>query len=1024
MKTLLSISCFLLLSTINIISYSQNITASNITHNSAIISFPNAAGESLNLHVYTKSIDDTTAFFEDFSKLPKLYSSISLFGSQVALNIPNSYTLRNGCQARKIYSTNKDTCYFISQGEFITPFIDLSKTNGNFRVKCNIKNLNTSSANNLRVYQSDSLGAFSNFSTITIPKNSSKNYDTIFTTGIQRGKLKLFSPSSNIAVDNFSISYTYANKIPLNFSPLNSNSNSIPINNLEPNKAYYCYIQGRTDTICFRTLDKIKLEEVSKICPNSATIKFISTDTISSRKLIIRKKSTYQNVFSDDLFFSEYTTASSGNRAIEIYNGTGLDMSLKDYSIYINIFSSSGSNIDTTFTFSEYDTIKSNSCAVLTEKLDSLNTQNEGIFYWNSATTGQRIINGNDAVVLMKDSNYIDIFGCIGQNPGTGWVYGTGDNQLQTNVSTLRRASSVNKGIKVNPVSGFPTLATEWSQIGADGSVLASTFEDFGRHTMDNAIGNFDSLAFSINLGLKDTSYNINELEEGTLYEAYLVIENGLDSVVTKRISFKTGVNTQRLSNGQWNDNNWSKGIPTENDNAIINYGQKIIVPNNYNANCLNLILKDSLNQTKTSFINNGAISTQNKTIVEKYIKGYTANNNGWNLMGVPINVNSSNQDTIGYLFFNPATNDDLYYWQEDYTDIENNGRWINWKDIPLNSGDFFINSRGYLVSYLNNTKLNFYGDLNNEDSYSILNNASLSSPNNLRGWHLCSNPYPFYIKINNLQRTNVSLPSLLDTETSNYTALIQGDSIPPFAGFMVQVSNTNNTLNITKVENSTKSLIDPNIITINVSSPLGNDRTRLILMDSVSMGYDVEYDNRKLSGYASSPEIFSVYNNEKYSVNAIPRILDSLIMDINFNSKSDNNYTITLDIDDREGFEKIALFNKLNNTELIDFMIDSSYTFHSPSNNNPDMFILKIFKDLSNIEVIKGDNSISVKQLGNKINVISNSKITKLELTNIKGQSIKKNLNTNSIIIPQRGVFVLTISTENQIYQQKIIYL
>lgn len=1023
MKTLLSISCFLLLSTINIISYSQNITASNITHNSAIISFPNAAGESLNLHVYTKSIDDTIVFFEDFSKLPKLYSSISLFGSQVALNIPNSYTLRNGCQARKIYSTNKDTCYFISQGEFITPFIDLSKTNGNFRVKCNIKNLNTSSANNLRVYQSDSLGAFSNFSTITIPKNSSKNYDTIFTTGIQKGKLKLFSNSSNIAVDNFSISYTYTNKIPLNFSPLNSNSNSITINNLEPNKAYYCYIQGRTDTICFRTLDKIKLEEVSKICPNSATIKFISTDTISSRKLIIRKKSTYQNVFSDDLFFSEYTTAHSSNRAIEIYNGTGLDMSLKDYSIYINIFSGA-SNIDTTFNFSEYDTIKSNSCVVLTEKLESLNTQNEGIFFWNSATTGQRIFNGNDAIVLMKDSNYIDIFGCIGQNPGTGWVYGTGDNQLQTNISTLRRLSSVNKGVKTNPASGFPTLGTEWAQIGADGSVLSSTFEDFGRHTMDNAIGAFDSLAFSINLGLKDTTYYIDELEEGTLYEAYLVIANGLDSVVSKSISFKTGVNTLRLSNGYWNDNNWSKGIPTENDNAIINYGQKIIVPNNYNANCLNLILKDSLNQTKTSFINNGAISTQNKTIVEKYIKGYTSNSNGWNLMGVPINVNSSNQDTIGYLFFNPATNDDLYYWQEDYTDIENNGRWINWKDIPLNSGDFFINSRGYLVSYLNNTKLNFYGDLNNEDSYSILNNASLSSPNNLRGWHLCSNPYPFYLKINNLQRTNISLPSLLDTETSNYTALIQGDSIPPFAGFMVQVSNTNNSLDITKVENSTKSLIDPNIITINVSSPIGNDRTRLILMDSVSMGYDVEYDNRKLSGYALSPEIFSVYNNEKYSVNAIPRILDSLILDINFNSKSDNNYTISLDIDDREGYEKIALFNKLNNTELIDFLIDSSYTFHSPSNNNPDMFILKIFKDLSSLEVIKGDNSISVKQHGNKVSVISNTKITKLELTNLKGQSIKKNLNSNSIIIPQKGVFVLTISTENQIYQQKIIYL
>ena len=1023
MKTLLSISCFLLLSTINIISYSQNITASDITHNSAIISFPNASGESLNLHVFTKSVDDTIIYAENFSRLPKVYMGNDICSSAIALNLPPSYTNISGCKGKNLYNKNGDSCSFNNGGEFITPFIDLSKSSGNYRIKFSITN-NNSSKKSIYIYKSDLDGNYSNYSSVTINGNSSFAYDSLYTGGTSKARIKFYSPSTYITIDNLSISYTSTTKTPINLSPYNTSSNSINLTSLNSNIIYYCFIEGRTDTISFKTLDKILLDSIYAINPNSLRINFSSTDTVSVRKLIVKKKSTYQNVFSDDLFISEYTTANTNNRAIEIYNGTGLDMSLKDYSIYINIFSGA-SNIDTTFNFSEYDTIKSNSCIVFMVQLQNINIANNGYFYKQHRINGSsHIIDGNDAIAIKKDGNYIDIFGCIGQNPGTRWVYGTGDNQLQTNVSTLRRLSSVNKGVKTNPASGFPTLATEWAQIGADGSVLSSTFEDFGRHTMDNAIGAFDSLAFSINLGLKDTTYYIDELEEGTLYEAYLVIANGLDSVVSKSISFKTGVNTLRLSNGYWNDNNWSKGIPTENDNAIINYGQKIIVPNNYNANCLNLILKDSLNQTKTSFINNGAISTQNKTIVEKYIKGYTSNSNGWNLMGVPINVNSSNQDTIGYLFFNPATNDDLYYWQEDYTDIENNGRWINWKDIPLNSGDFFINSRGYLVSYLNNTKLNFYGDLNNEDSYSILNNASLSSPNNLRGWHLCCNPYPFYIKINNLQRTNISLPSLLDAETSNYTALIQGDSIPPFAGFMVQVSNTNNSLDITKVENSTKSLIDPNIITINVSSPIGNDRTRLILMDSVSMGYDVEYDNRKLSGYALSPEIFSVYNNEKYSVNAIPRILDSLILDINFNSKSDNNYTISLDIDDREGYEKIALFNKLNNTELIDFLIDSSYTFHSPSNNNPDMFILKIFKDLSSLEVIKGDNSISVKQHGNKVSVISNTKITKLELTNLKGQSIKKNLNSNSIIIPQKGVFVLTISTENQIYQQKIIYL
>jgi len=189
-------------------------------------------------------------------------------------------------------------------------------------------------------------------------------------------------------------------------------------------------------------------------------------------------------------------------------------------------------------------------------------------------------------------------------------------------------------------------------------------------------------------------------------------------------------------------------------------------------------------------------------------------------------------------------------------------------------------------------------------------------------------------------------------------------------------------------------------------------------------MGYDVEYDNRKLRGYSSSPEIYSIYNNEEYSVNAIPKIIDSLIMDIGFISKSDNNYIITLDISSGEEFDKIALFDKISNTELIDFKVDSSYSFYSSSENNADMFVLKIFKNLTSINEVEIEEEIYVKQNQDIITVISNSKIKALELTNIKGQTISKNSNSNSITIPYKGVFILRISTLNNVYNQKIIYL
>lgn len=1025
MKYLSLIFSFLLLLIFNIDSFAQNIVSSNINHNSATISFPNTEGQSLNLHIFTQNVDDTIAFFEDFSKLPKVPRSNHLFNSQVALNLPYSYTLVSGCQGRNIYSTYRDTCYFSANGEFITPFIDLSKSSGNYRIKFSIKNSSTSEIGTMRIYQSNTFGNFTNYSTISIPKNSSQEYNTIVSGGTIKNKIKLYSVSSDLAIDNFSISYTSINRTPINTSPLSSNTNAININSLNPNTTYYCYIEGRTDTISFRTLDKVKLNSASHISPNSASVNFFSTDTVSNRKLVIRKKSNYETIFAEDLFISEYTCTANMNKAIEIFNGTGLDICLKDYSVKFSIKGPSVS-FDSIFKFSEEDSIKSNSCIAITEFFSDLSTINNGIFFKNTSLDGRysNTITGNDAISIIKDGNYVDIFGCIGVAPaGDGWSI-TGASPIQTNKSTLRRKSNVNKGIKVNPSSGFPTLGTEWTQIGIVNSSAESNFSDFGKHTMNNACGGFDSLVYEINLGLKDTAYYLDQLEEGSLYEAYLVFEDNTDSILSNAISFKTGVNSRRLSNGSWNDNNWSKGIPTKIDNAIVDCGQTLSINQGVDAVCYNLILKDSLNQRPASFINNGNLSVENKTIIEKDIKGYTANDNGWNLMGVPIDISTSNQDTIGNSFFNPATNDDLYYWQENYTDSEHDGRWINFKDIPSNSGDFFTNSRGYLVSYQNNTKLNFYGDLNNESVYSILNNASLSLPNNSRGWHLCSNPYPFYITTNNLQRLNVSLPSLLDPETSNYNPLLLGDSIPPFAGFMVQVSNPNNSLNITKEGSGAKSLINPNVITINILSSIGNDKTRLILTDSASMGYDVRFDNRKLSGYSLSPEIFSVTNNEKYSVNSIPQIADSLVMSINFISKSDNIYTITLDIDNGEDFEKIALYDKISNTELIDFKTDSSYYFYSSSENNPDIFVLKIFRNLSSLNEIKIEEGISIKQSGDMITVSSNSKIKTLEITNLKGQTINKNSNSNSIKIPHKGVFILRVSTLNHIYNHKIINL
>ncbi len=1007
---------FILLLIFNRIGFAQTLTSSNITNNTATISFNNSESQSLNLHVFIKSVEDTIIYAENFSGFPKVYMGNDICVSAIALNLPSTYTNLPGCKGRNLFNKNGDSCYFNTNGEFITPFLDLSKSGGNYRIKFNIKN-NNSSKKSLYIYKSDIDGNYSNSSSVTINASSSKAYDSLFTAGTFKARIKFYSPYSNLIINDLSISYTSTTKTPIASSPFNTSSNSINLTSLNPNTIYHCFIEGRTDTISFTTLDRIKLDSISDITPNTAKINFSSPDNTTTRKLIVKKKSNYQTVFAADLFISEYTTANYENRAIEIYNGTGKDICLQNYKVK---YSFNGS-LDTTFSFSQYDTIKSNSCIVLMEYLNNLSVSNDGYFY-KHYKLGALTVTGNDAIAIIKDGNYVDIFGKIGEAPTTGWTSGTSISTYQT---TLRRNSNVSRGIKTNPTSGFPTLGTEWTQIGAAGSTTASNFSDFGQHTMDNAYGGFDSLVYYIGIGVADTVFDLSNLEEGTIYEVSLVIGTGNDTVVSNSIEFKTGVNTQRTGNGDWNDDNWSKGIPENTDNAIILNGQKIIIPDGFTAKCYNLIIKDTLSQTKAALINNGSLDITNKAEIEAYFNGYTSNANGWYLFGLPISVYSSFQDKIGNNFFHPTTNDDLYYWQEDYTDIDNNGRWINWKNIPTNSGDFFIDTRGYLISYAQNTQLEFSGQLNNNASYSLLNNASLSTPNNERGWHLCSNPYPFYISMDNLQRTNVSLPSLLDPETSNYIALIQSDSIPPFTGFMVQVSNLTNALSVTKATNSSKaSIIPQNVLTLNVSSDQGSDKTRLIIMDSTTLGYDVKYDNRKLHGYGLSPEIFSKIGDEDFAVNAIPNIEDSLVVDINFISKTDGNYRVTLDIGNKEDFEKVALYDKASNTELINFMIDTAYTFYSSTGNNQDKFQLKIYKNLSLIEEVKSNETISLQQKEDEVAVVSSSKIKSLQLTNMKGQIINKNSKTNKIRIPEKGVFILTITTSKSKYQRKVINL
>jgi predicted extracellular nuclease len=163
-----------------------------------------------------------------------------------------------------------------------------------------------------------------------------------------------------------------------------------------------------------------------------------------------------------DLFISEYIEGAVGsNKCIEIYNGTGAAIDLAA-GLYQIILYSNGLTLPTTISLT--GTVAAGDVYVV------CNTSAAAAFLAQTdQTSGSLSHNGNDAITLVKDGVILDVVGNVACNPGTEWIDG-GNSTLN---QTLVRLPSVTSGIATDPDNvpcTFPTLATEWTNIGADNS--------------------------------------------------------------------------------------------------------------------------------------------------------------------------------------------------------------------------------------------------------------------------------------------------------------------------------------------------------------------------------------------------------------------------------------------------------------------------------------------------------------------------------------------------------------------------
>lgn len=898
----------------------QSVGANSVTINYSI-------GEDATLYIY----ENDTVYYEDFSLFP------NTAGSEVYNNFlwsfPDSYLKTKGAKGQKVSKIGEEFILATNLTGFVTGNIDISKAlcsdggvnDGKYicDVKIDVTRKNAKKSLTVKDEGENTIMIFQTTGT------NSENYVSTSSNLV----LKFSTAASRYALNEIvvTIPQEYCNKQPYGISAENT---SYTINDLLPNTNYVLALGE--NTLSFTTLKEKTLDSIKEITTNSASV-YITNNTPSNKKLkVVKKGNTYN--FADDLIISQFSYTT--NNAIELYNGTGRDICLKDYELHYYPSQLA------TYSFTERDSIKQGEAIVIYSTVDALTSEISGAgkFY-----CGLSLTYGNRPSILLHGSDTIDMFGNNAEiSSPSGWTCVDGNSQTIGTVNyVLRRNSSINYGVKHNPESGFPTLCTEWT---GDNSTDESNFRDFGLHTLTGTISQADIANIGLgtpisesNISLQDGYYQIDNLEEKTYYVAYLVSED--ESIVYGYKGFLTKGTTARTTSGEWTDTNWTNGEPTFNDVVQINNGVDVTVSQGNTAKCNTLILKDG-----ASFKNNGTANIDTYEI-EKSFSGYeskTLSSTGWYLTGIPIEISSDNQTYIAEVLDAREDNDDidLYFWKEDYTEEEMQGMWANYKSYDF-AEPFFKEGRGYLISYANNTTNSFSGKINDNSSYTLLNNATLSGVGSYYGWHLVANPYSFPISLSQIERTNSTVPSFLNS-SGNYEVLMGANTLQPFEGFFVQVNNSDNSFVVNKNEPIAKSsLNDINFMSFSLESIDGEDKTYLAFDTNFTNALEWQTDNHKLLGYGLAPEIYTTFDNENFAVNVIPPTLgDTLNVDLRCIIKQEGEYTLKYRGEIPLSYNKIGLYDRQSGEMLRDFSLDSVYVFSADETMDEDKFMLKFIRN------------------------------------------------------------------------------
>lgn len=948
---------------------------------------------------------DTLVFEENFDNfLSTQVTNTTPIGAAGSLvTIPRSLTQFPGCRAMnlKVSEVTGNDMALLSNAKFATPHLIVPaqsvlemkvQSSENNSVKINGSTYSIDSSPKSITHQ------FGNeCNNVVIEKNSSND--------LYIDSLRIISPRQEIAEND-----------------RNLRGGNLELQNLSPNTKYYIELSAKQNavsseqkgvlaTYCFSTLSK--KEKVSSQIKSPTSVKLAWTNSSGANPTSM---SLYKiENAADDLLFSRIVSASS-TFGLEIFNPTGRDICLGDYQIRCfhagNVTAVENYNLK--YVFSSEDTIHRNDYVMLLGKIQELSNYNNVCF--PTGNTNFAILAGNDAYVLLKKDilgNYqdtIDVFQKLSTTTNVD------ANIRKYNNTILTRKPAITNGVKHNPTSIIPMFKntkSEWDSIKFNADSLNSiTF----RHKLNNPVTYTLVGEGDYSLGSETCELLLSDLSPQSKY--LCILKSDSDTLAT--YTFSTGEIIESTTSGNWN-NVWTGGvIPKECDKVVVKKGHRVSVPEGCVAKCSHLVLQEdystaNMDDNKSELNIEGVLSFDKAEVQASFAK-YTADNNGWNLFGVPIDVRSCSREDIANAFQRGDT-DDLYYLNEERY------AWIPYFE-DLEDSNFFTNSHGYLVAYHDDKTLSFKGDLFLEDSLVLLNNASYNVDKG-QGYHLVCNPYPFSVSLDNFTRNNVGGMWLLDPASGGYTPAdynsVESFVVPPFSGVMTKVNSGENRLVVKKNASSQASAKAAGrkveALKFRLNSLGGSDELRFYFRNEATNAYD-SYDTYKMFSIGSAPDLYCSTDMEDLSVVALPCFEDTLHLQINLSAKSDREMSLYLYYID-DVFESVELYDKTG--ELVsDFAKDSVYVLNYNVAEGVSTYDLRLKHKPTTFD--QGDNEeLRFVQEQNRVTITYPEIIDEVLVYDASGKEVVKT-NERVFILPNHGCFVAKVRSKGREFSTKLI--